>query len=135
MKKIIITEGQKKMLEDYQQIDDNRTEKFTFYSLISPENIDFNNHNNSWEATSKTKLFMDWNMVVVTNNSGYEITTKINYLIGVIVIGDYDTKETKTFNIDKSWRIIQQDTFGSDTTVNSESIYIHVDFNNKIIKI
>lgn len=134
MKKIIITEAQKKLMEDYQQMESGRNEAFHFYSPISPSNIDFDNHNNVWEAIDNTKLFMDWTMVVITDETGYEIKTKVNNMVGEIVIGNYDTKETKTYNIDKSWQIIQEDTF-TETSVKSDSINIHVSFESKTIKL
>lgn len=135
MKKIILTESQKKMLEDYQQLESGRNEVLNFNSSINYAYIDFNGHDNIWEVDTRTDLRIDWSLLIKTDENGYSLIGKCNYLHGKVVIINYETKEVKEFNIDKAYKVDASKNFNSnmDGQMSTERLSVFIDFNKKEI--
>jgi len=130
MKKIILTERQQKLMEEYQQMESGRNEVLHFNTDVDWTIIgDIIGVSDNWVIDSDSKFNIDWVANLKTSDAGYVISHKINYVYGKLLLKDYDTDEIKSVNIDKSWAFTSN--VSNDNPFNVKDIVVTVDLKQR----
>ena len=133
MNKIILTERQKKLLEDYKQLDDNRKEIFHFNSKIETSYIDIIDLPSEWDIDD-SNLNLDWDLLINTNENGFNLSTKFNYINGTINLYKSGLDGNKVININKSW-VIENNDIITDSHFDIKEHTVYISLNKQKIKI